>query len=329
MTTGGEILSYSLVGNKLETPLVNAAGSINGTSSEQILREVDILSRTAIGAITVGSFTVPAQAGNEARFRGLVYFHDQETGATYNSMGLPNIGLAAAKQLMPKIVARAHDKRKPVIASVSPTHKTSEIGDTFKQVNRLVYELLLSGVDLIEVNTSCPNVLTEDGVRKPMLGYDLEGMQRLVEQLAPWSGTVNSQVGVKLPPYITDEEKSIIPELAKVFKEIPVFSFLVTSNTVALSEAKENALKLPRGSGGMSGAAMKEVGREQLMLWHENLKNKVEIVSTLGVDSGHELAVRRQLGATAAGGVTFLWESDSWGTAVTNMLTEWAENIAE
>ena len=48
--------NFKLVTTEVETPLVNAAGSINGTSSEQILRQVETLAATAIGAITVGSF---------------------------------------------------------------------------------------------------------------------------------------------------------------------------------------------------------------------------------------------------------------------------------
>lgn len=320
---------YRLVGHEIETPLVNAAGSVNGVNREAILHEVETLADTAIGAVTVGSFTVPEQTGNEKKFGGPVYYHDNQTGATYNSMGLPNIGLTAAKELMPDILTRAHEKGKPVIASVSPTQANPEIGNSFKQVIKLVYEMQLAGADLVEVNTSCPNVVTEGGGRKPILGYDLDGMRELVEELAPWSGTLDSKVGVKLPPYITDEEKLLIPELAKLFKEQPVFGFIVTANTVPNQIARDGRgrpiLTVPEGKGGMSGSATREIGREQLRLWKEQLGDSIEIVSTLGVDGGRELATRRQLGATAAGGVTFLWESNNWGQAVTDIVTDWVE----
>lgn len=48
-------------------------------------------------------------------------------------------------------------------------------------------------------------------------------------------------------------------------------------------------------------------------------------VSALGVDSGQEVAVRRSLGAVAAEGVTFLWESENWATRVSSVLQEYAD----
>ena len=320
---------YELGGHELESPLINAAGSVNGTSPDLILREVTELAGTGIGAITVGSFTVPAQAGNEARFGAPVYYHDSATGATYNSMGLPNIGLAEATRLMPKIVAIAHERGKPVIANVSPTQPSAEIGDTFEQTVQLVGTLQGTGVDLIEVNTSCPNVVTTGGGRKPILGYDLEGMTRLVEQLEPLVEVGHTRIGVKLPPYLSEEELRIVPQLAQLFREHPVFEFIVTANTIPgqipRGSTGEPILTVPGGAGGMSGATTREVGREQLRLWRAQMGSGIEVVSTLGVVDGRELAVRRQLGATAAGGVTFLWEADSLGRAVTDMLTQWTE----
>jgi len=320
---------YTLAGKSLETPFVNAAGSINGASAEDILRQVSLLSNTAIGAITVGSFTVPEQAGNEVAYGGTVYYFDEKTGATYNSMGLPNIGLAAAKTVMPEIIKRAHDGGKPVIASVSPTQASKKIGDTFEQTIRLVYEMQLAGADLIEVNTSCPNVVTEEGARKPILGYDLEGMTELVSRLAPWTGVQDSTVGVKLPPYLTKEERQITPGLARLFKESGVFGFLVTANTIPdqapLDDRGEYILAVPGGSGGMSGPATRYIGREQLGMWRTLVGNSLDIMSTLGVDGGKEMAVRRELGADAVGGVTLFFESNNWGRTVTDVISDWVE----
>lgn len=317
---------YILAGCGLETPLINAAGSINGTNPELILREVEILASTAIGAITVGSFTVPPQEGNEAAYGAPVYYYDRETGATYNSMGLPNIGLQAAKKLMPEIVARARGK--PVIASVSPVRSSAEVGDTYNQTIRLVYDMLLAGANLVEVNTSCPNII-EDDERKPILGYDLRGMEKLVAELAPWTGTRGSQVGVKLPPYISEDELAITPRLAEILLNKRVFSFVTTANTipdkVPLDEHGEPILSVPKGRGGMSGPAAKQEGRRQLDIWHSLLNDEIEIVSTLGVDDGDELAYRCRHGASAAGGVTFLWQENNWGQAVTNMVTQWSD----
>jgi len=329
--------TFELVGHEIESPLVNAAGSINGTNKERILREVETLASTALGAITLGSFTIPRQEGNDVKYDGpgQVYYYDRGTQSTYNSMGLPNIGLEAALELMPEIVARAHEKDKPVIVSVSPTLGDPEIGNSVKQSARLFYEFSLTEADLIEINTSCPNIVTEGGGRKEMLGYDLEAMQELIDELRMWNGR-GTGLGLKLPPYLTDDQQAKVPELARIIAESQTIGFIVTSNTIpnqlALDEAGNPALKVPGSTGGKSGPSTRYIGREQLVLWREALRPyqgrlafPIEIISTLGVDSGQEIMFRRNLGAVAAGGVTFLWKSPDWAATVSNMLGEFAD----
>ncbi len=318
---------YAIAGVELSSPLLNAAGSINGPYAERILREVDVLAATGIGAITVGSFTIPRQEGNEAKYGSPTYYYDASEGKTYNSMGLPNIGLEEAVALAPDVVSRSHDKGKPVIYSGSPT-MSPDSGESVEQARRLVYELLQTGVDLVELNVSCPNVVTEGGGRKPIMGYDLESMAQLVEVLAAEVGE-GQRVGVKLPPYVSDEEKLLIPDVAKLLQAKNVFSFLVTANTVPNQVARNQdgspILSVPNGAGGMSGPATKELGREQLRLWSEQMGGSIDIVSALGVDSGKEVQVRRSLGAVAAEGVTFLWESDNWAAKVSAVLHDFAD----
>jgi dihydroorotate dehydrogenase len=316
--------TYELAGVELDSPLVNAAGSINGTNVETILREVELLADTGIGAITGGSFTVPAQEGNAAKFGEPVYYHDPVNGKTYNSMGLPNIGKDAAVELAPQVISRANGK--PVIYSGSPTN-APEHGSSVEQATRLAYDFLETGVDLVEINVSCPNVVTEGGGRKPIMGYDLETMQELISSLTEQVGE-GQKLGVKLPPYLSDDERLVATDLAKILRASNVFRFIVTANTIPnqepLNEQGEHILTVPGGKGGMSGSATKQTGREQLELWREQMGDSVDIVSTLGVDSGKELKTRLQLGAVAAGGVTFLWESSNWKNAVTKVLFDFA-----
>lgn len=316
---------YQLAGHEIESPLVNAAGSINGVSAEGLLREVSDLAQTAIGAITVGSFTVPPQAGNEARFGAPVYYYDAETGTTYNSMGLPNIGIEAAVRLSPALITRAHERGKIVISSASPTD-APELGSSVSQAVRLAYDLLGTDADLVEVNVSCPNVVTSDGGHKPMLGYDLESMEELITRLEAEVGDTG-RLGLKLPPYLSIENRLLVPKIAAMIRERRVFRFLVTSNTIPDQIPRHTdgrpILTAPEGKGGMSGPSTKAVGREQLILWRQH--TNLDIISTLGVDSGQELHRRLQLGANAAGGVTFLWQSSNWKAAVTEMLTGLAE----
>ena len=320
---------YAIAGVEMDSPLLNAAGSINGSNAESLQREVDLLASTGIGAITVGSFTIPRQEGNEAKFGSPTYHYDAVERKTYNSMGLPNIGLEAAVALAPDLISRSHDKGKPVIYSGSPT-MSPESGDSIKQARRLVYEFLQTGVDLVELNVSCPNLVTDGGGRKPIMGYDSESMAELIDVLASEVGQ-GQRVGVKLPPYVSDDEKLLIPVIAKILRAKNVFSFLVTANTIPNQVARNQdgtpILTVPNGAGGMSGPATRGVGREQLHLWAEQMGGSIDIVSALGVDSGNEVQVRRSLGAVAAEGVTFLWESDNWASQVYKVLHDYADAI--
>jgi dihydroorotate dehydrogenase len=315
---------YALAGRALETPLVNAAGSISGVNSESICSEVRTLSRTAIGAITVGSFTVEERAGNEAEYGSPVYWHDSEDGFTHNALGLPNIGLTAAKRLLPDLVSIAHDYGKPLIASVSPALSGDGMDNT-AQLRLLVEELLPTGVDLIEINTSCPNVIGRDGVVKPIMGHDTDAMDALVKSLPAWVGSSDGRIGIKVPPYC-GPKTAIISHLSSQLAACPEVGFVTVCNTLP-NTSPYSFLSTPPNVGGISGPVTKYVGRTQLEMWRNALPpDAIDIISALGIDSGRELAIRRQLGAAVGSGVTFLWESSNWGDAVTDMLTEWSDH---
>lgn len=159
------------------------------------------------------------------------------------------------------------------------------------------------------------------------MGYDLETMLELIDSLDYQVGE-GQRLGLKLPPYLSNDERSVATDLAEVLRASDVFKFIVTANTIPnqepLNEQGEHILTVPNGKGGMSGPATKKIGREQLEFWKTHLADSVDIVSALGVDSGQELRTRLELGAVAASGVIFLWESSNWKNAVTNVLLDFA-----
>jgi dihydroorotate dehydrogenase len=319
-----------LAGIELESPLMNAAGSINGPSVENSIREIDLLSDTAIGAIKYGSLTIPARQGNEATHGSPVYYHDKATGRTYNSIGLANIGIDAFISKSANILDAT--KGKPFIVSVSPaSEKGKDYGTSVEQAISLASSCMtvLSSYDngLIEINVSCPNVVTEDGGRKPIFGHDLEAMNELFEELVIEFGQ-EAPIGIKPPPYLSDEELAIVPELAHMIEGTNVISFFTPCNTIGGQIPRDKngnpVLSVPGGMGGMSGPDTKYVGREQLHMWRELLPD-MDMISALGIDSGQEIKARRDLGAVAAEGVTFLWESTDWRGKVTDVLTDYVE----
>ncbi len=311
---------------ELESPLINAAGLINGTEPLGIMRDVEELAATAIGAITVGSFTIPPQGGNAAKFGEPTFYYDPNTGLMVNSLGLPNVGIEVAETMV-TIIQRAAGY-KPVIFSVSPTLATPEIGGAVQQSRTLLERMYDAGAKIVELNVSCPNVVTEDGGRKPILGHDIGSMHDLFEMIIEDIDD-DMMVGIKLPPYRTAEEIWSQQRIAKMLLDEPV-DYITTSNTIPggqpVDQQGKNRLTVPNGIGGMSGPATKTEGRAQLSSWKHLVGDTLPMISTLGVYDGEELFIRRSLGADAASMNTRLWNSTNIQATVTQVLAEFAEH---
>ncbi|MEX2007093.1 MAG: hypothetical protein WD877_02945 [Candidatus Saccharimonadales bacterium] len=328
--------SYFFVGKEVESPLQNAAGSINGTSEDNITREVETLAATRIGAIKVGSFTLSRQEGLE------IFHHDQETGETYNRMLLPNIGRSNALKLINKLAYIAHEKGKLLIASVSPM-ETSDGSSSTEQALELAHDFLETDVDGVEVNFSCPHITDIGGNYAPIMGYDLEAMdkavsefyikfgpaehERLMAKMPPELYTHHeSWLGITIPDYIKSMSEPWLPSMASVFKGSRAFQTIVASNTIPHQREINGHMASLSGT----SARVKIIAREQLNNWQLELEGSgIAVASELGVDSGREMAYRMRLGAVAVGGVTFLWRSKNWKLAVDKMITEFAQEIQQ
>lgn len=321
--------SWGLAGYELHSPLVNAAGSVNGTSEENIIREVTDLADTGIGAITWGSITIPEQAGKG------IWQYDPETKEMYNFMGLPNVGEARGLKLLPKLLSIAHEKGKPLNISVSPTH-SPEHGTSIQQAVRLAHSFLEGGADMVEINGSCPHIGSSESVTIPIMGYDLEAVDELNEELYFHVGSGHplgfkpppelkpyheAWLDIKVPDYLKNQSEDWLPSAAKILRGRNVFRFIVASNTIP--NQKEIQGHMASLSGG--SRRVKIIGRQQLLGWYQELDDAMDVVSVLGVDSGKEGAYRMMAGAVAIGGVTFLWRGKAYKPAVTRMLEELAE----
>jgi dihydroorotate dehydrogenase len=311
----------TLAGLKLQTPLISAAGVQNGTDLNLILKKFKAMTETNLGAITLGSFTIVPNPGNEDKYGPPVYYYDNQEKLTYNSMGLANIGADKAVKLLPKLLQKTKESNKVLIFSGSPLG-SSEHGSSVEQALKLTQKFLATDVDLVELNVSCPNIVLDGGARKLMMGYDLQSMTELIDELKKIN--INGRLGIKMPPFLNDEEKAILPELAGLLIESNACSFLTICNTIPnqipQDENGRNILSVPEGKAGMSGPATNEEGRRQLKMWRELVGDKIDIVSLLGVDSQEEFTTRLKMGAKAAGGVTFLRESNNFKKAVDTML---------
>jgi dihydroorotate dehydrogenase len=322
---------YNLVGHELDWPLINAAGSINGTSEENIIREVKILAATGIGAITKGTITIPERLGSGPPG----YYIDKNTLDMYNNMGLPNIGIRRAKKLASKVVAIAHEKGKPAIISASAASYEGA-PTAVEQAVQLAEELLETDYDLIEINAGCPHIRDQKGRYEPILGHSYEAVDDLCAELYERVGETGRLV-IKVP-YINEkeQEKNLVSNTAEALRRWKVFSALVTSNTIPrlrpVDDKGEPIFKDIEGNlASLSGysESVRAAGRNQLNMWQLELGDEnIDIISTLGVGSGREMAYRMRLGAVATAGVYFLWKDTDWKKSVEAMLQEFHTEIS-
>ena len=244
-----------------------------------------------------------------------------------NALGLPNVGIETGERMVEEILDIAGEK--PVFFSVSPA-ATEKGANPVEEAVELVDRLFQAGAGIVELNVSCPNVVTDSGTRKPLMGHDSASMEKLRQALSchPDCEVFARRLGVKLPPYLGVEELRIQRRVAEILTDMPI-AFLTVCNTVPgrrpVTDDKRPILAVPGGSGGGSGPAYWEAGRLQLASWRAATSDALPIISALGVCDGEEIAVRKELGALAAAVNAELWMSDNWQRTVTKMLGEYAD----
>ena len=250
-------ISTEIAGVKFETCVFNAAGPADVT-----LKELEVIGKSKSSAITMKSCTLEPRKGNpEPRYADLEF-------GSINSMGLPNLGYKAYVKFS-KIVKEKYAK--PVVASISGMTLEDNIV-IFKAFND-------SPVDLIEFNPGSPNT-----IGKPIVGYDFQEMDRLLETVSkickkPW--------GVKLPAYFDFVHYD---QIAKVIKKYPV-KFLTSVNSVGnglvIDPDKERTVIKPKGGfGGIGGRYIKYTALANVRKFYELLGRKIQIIGVGGVYTG-------------------------------------------
>ena len=250
-------ISTEIAGVKFETCVLNAAGPADVT-----LKELEVIGKSKSSAITMKSCTLEPRKGNpEPRYADLEF-------GSINSMGLPNLGYKAYVKFS-KIVKEKYAK--PVVASISGMTLEDNIV-IFKAFND-------SPVDLIEFNPGSPNT-----IGKPIVGYDFQEMDRLLETVSkickkPW--------GVKLPAYFDFVHYD---QIAKVIKKYPV-KFLTSVNSVGnglvIDPNKEKTVIKPKGGfGGIGGRYIKYTALANVRKFYELLGRKIQIIGVGGVYTG-------------------------------------------
>lgn len=161
----------------------NAAGTIK--TCEQALPFVG----AACTRVTVGSITIKPRVGN----LGNTYYFDQETGTSYNSLGLPNPGINAVAQWLPELKRRLNDCGQELVVSVAG-FSPQEYG--------ILTGALLPLVDRVEENFGCGNMWGRSG-QKPIPSYHPEILTEILDCIRREVG-VGQNISAKISPIDDD-----------------------------------------------------------------------------------------------------------------------------
>ena len=257
-------MRVTLAGMTMKNPVVVASGTFGfGREYSQFF---DL---SELGGICAKGLTLLPREGNPAP-------RIAETPmGILNSVGLQNPGVDAfiAEELP---FLRQYDVK--VIANIS--------GNTPEEYGVMCEKLAGAGVDMIEVNISCPNVKAGGlayGTR-PELAAE-------VTEIAKKNSTV--PVMVKLSPNVTD-----ITEIARAVEEAGADAVSLI-NTIRGMRIDVNTRRpiLKMNTGGLSGPAVLPVAVR--MVWEVSQAVKVPVLGMGGVSKGEDAAQLMLAGASA------------------------------
>ena len=256
--------SVVLAGMAMKNPVVVASGTF-GFGREY----GEFYDLSELGGICVKGLTAARREGNPAP-------RIAETPmGILNSVGLQNPGVDAfIEQEMPFL--RQFDTR--IIANIS--------GNTPEEYGEMCEKLSAAGVDMIEVNISCPNVKAGGlayGTR-PELAAE-------VTEMAKKHASV--PVMVKLSPNVTD-----ITEIAKAVEGAGADA-LSLINTLRGMRIDINTRRpiLKMNTGGLSGPAVLPVAVR--MVWEVSNAVSIPVLGMGGVSKGEDAAQLMLAGASA------------------------------
>jgi len=146
-----------------------------------------------------------------------------------------------------------------------------------------------NNIAAIELNLACPNI-----IGKPIIAYDFEQLEIVLEQVTSLSNYHNIPCGIKLPPYfdISHYEKMI-----NIIIKYPI-KYIVTMNTIGNAlyvniDDECEGIMPNHGRGGLGGGFVKYIALANVNIIYKLLKEKgrddIDIVGVGGVRSGKSL----------------------------------------
>ncbi len=307
---------------EIESPWGNAGGVVKS------IDEVEKMAHTGVGWIEAGSYTLEPRVGNSPEGER-VYFHNDKTGETFNSLGMPNKGMDELEKQIPEMVGLAHELGKSIIFNVAPTSN-----DPAEESKELVERVYSAGAEAVLLNAGCPNVVTENGGRHELLSRNPAVLLDVLNALKPITKEFKP-IFIRTSPVENFVQAN---DMIRAIIKSSVVSAVFTPNTWPghrpIDEDGVPVLQVPGNIGGLSGPSTAGAARDQAAwagyaLTEHN--SNIDLVSSAGIMNGKELKRRLGIGAVAGCGTTLYYESaakdQTWASATDKLLREHTDTL--
>jgi len=257
-------LSVCLCGVRLKNPVIAASGAFGFGREYDALYDIGRL-----GGISVKGLTLEPRCGNPPHRMA------ETPSGMLNAVGLQNPGVDAfISEDLPWLL----EKGLAVMANIA--------GSTQEDYCRMAEKLAPTGVHMLEMNISCPNV-REGGVA---FGVKPEAVYAVTRAVKKYAG---QPLMVKLSPNVAD-----IAENARAAEEAGAdcISLINTLTGIAV-DAKRRRMVLANNVGGLSGPAVKPVALR--MVWQASRAVSIPVVGMGGIMTGEDAAEFLLCGARA------------------------------
>ena len=257
-------LSLELCGVKLKNPVIAASGTFGFGREYDELYDIGQL-----GGISVKGLSLKPRTGNPPSRIA------ETPSGMLNSVGLQNPGVDSfIENDLPWLL----EKDVAVIANIT--------GTSIDEYVRMAERLAPTGVHMLEMNISCPNV-HEGGVA---FGVKPESVYQITKAV---KAAAKQPLIVKLTPNVSD-----ITENALAAQEAgaDAISMINTLTGIAV-DVRRRKMILANNTGGLSGPAVRPVALR--MVWQSAQKVRIPIIGMGGIETGEDAAAFMLCGAQA------------------------------
>lgn len=257
-------LSLDLCGVHLKNPVIAASGTFGFGREYDQLYDISLL-----GGISVKGLTLKKRLGNPPHRVA------ETPSGMLNSVGLQNPGVVAfIEEDLPWLL----QKDVAVIANMA--------GSTEEDYCRMAEKLSASGVHMLEMNISCPNV-KEGGVAFGVRPESVYAITKAVRACA------KKPLMVKLSPNVADIRENA---LAAQEGGADCISLINTLTGIAV-DPRTRRMVLYNNVGGLSGPAVRPVALR--MVWQAAQAVRIPVVGMGGIVTGEDAASFMLVGAQA------------------------------